>query len=152
MSKMRAVTYNLVQLTGGFWQRWQEINRTATLSIEHRQCRDTGRLAAFKMTWKPNDPAWGFPEAPHIFWDSDVGKWIEAAAYSLATHPDRQLEAQVDEVIALMAKGQAPDGYLNTHFQQVEPEKRFTNLRDLHELEWHFHKPQVFTSKRVRAS
>ena len=23
---------------------------------------------------------------PHIFWDSDVGKWIEAAAYSPSFH------------------------------------------------------------------
>ncbi len=71
---------------------------------------------------------------PHIFWDSDVAKWLEAASYSLATHPDPVLETQVDEVINLIAGAQQPDGYLNTYFTVVEPEKRWTNLRDWHEL------------------
>jgi DUF1680 family protein len=71
---------------------------------------------------------------PHIFWDSDVAKWLEAASYSLATHPDQALEAQVDEVIRLIVAAQQPDGYLNTYFTVVEPEKRWTNLRDWHEL------------------
>ncbi|MGB4397471.1 MAG: beta-L-arabinofuranosidase domain-containing protein, partial [Limnochordia bacterium] len=33
-----------------------------------------------------------------VFQDSDVAKWLEAVAYSLATHPDPQLEATADEV------------------------------------------------------
>jgi uncharacterized protein len=71
---------------------------------------------------------------PHIFWDSDIAKWLEAASYSLATHHDPALEAQVDEVIRLIVAAQQPDGYLNTYFTVVEPEKRWTNLRDWHEL------------------
>ena len=62
------------------------------------------------------------------------GKWIEAAAYSLKTHPDKELERRVNEVVALMAGAQQPDGYLNTHFTVVEPEKRWANLADWHEL------------------
>jgi DUF1680 family protein len=71
---------------------------------------------------------------PHIFWDSDIAKWLEAASYSLATHPDPALEVQVDEVIGLIVSAQQPDGYLNSYFTVVEPEKRWTNLRDWHEL------------------
>src|SRR5438874_7318676 len=71
---------------------------------------------------------------PHIFWDSDVAKWLEAASYSLATHPDAALEAQVDEVIRLIVAAQQPDGYLNTYFTVVDPEHRWKNLRDWHEL------------------
>jgi len=33
-----------------------------------------------------------------------------------------------------MAAAQAPDGYLNSYYQTVEPERRWTNLRDCHEL------------------
>ncbi|TMC20604.1 MAG: glycoside hydrolase family 127 protein, partial [Chloroflexi bacterium] len=51
-----------------------------------------------------------------------------------ATYPDPALEAQVDEVIRLIVAAQQPDGYLNTYFTVVEPEKRWTNLRDWHEL------------------
>ncbi len=51
---------------------------------------------------------------PHHFWDSDVGKWIEATGYSLASYPDPELERQVDEVADLIEKAQQVDGYLNT--------------------------------------
>ena len=32
---------------------------------------------------------------PHIFWDSDPAKWIEAVGYSIATHPNPESEQQV---------------------------------------------------------
>ena len=118
-----------VRIEGGFWGRLMEVNRRVTLPIEYKQCKDTGRIDALKLEWKP-----GQPNEPHIFWDSDVGKWIEAAALSLATHPDADLERCVDGVIELIAKAQQPDGYLNTHFTVVSPKKRWTNLRDWHEL------------------
>lgn len=70
-----------------------------------------------------------------LFWqDSDLAKWIEAASYRLATHPDAQLEAELDRMIATIAKAQCADGYLNTFFQLVEPQNRWENLRDCHEL------------------
>jgi DUF1680 family protein len=71
---------------------------------------------------------------PHIFWDSDTAKWIEAVGYSVATHPNPEFERQVDEVVALMEKAQLPDGYANSHFIVVEPHNRWRNLRDQHEL------------------
>jgi DUF1680 family protein len=118
-----------VQIDGGFWGRLMDVNRRVTLPIEYEQCRATGRIDAFDLTWKPGDP-----NPPHIFWDSDVAKWIEAAAYSLASHPDADLERLVDGVIDRIARSQHPDGYLNTHYTAVEPEKRWSNLRDCHEL------------------
>ena len=59
---------------------------------------------------------------------------LEGASYSLAAHPDPALEKTVDEVIAKIAAAQQPDGYLNTYFTLAEPGKRWTNLRDMHEL------------------
>lgn len=128
-SKLSPSTLKNVAFTGGFWAARIENNRRVTLPIEYRLCKQTGRIDAWKLNWKA-----GQPNPPHIFWDSDVAKWIEAAAYSLSTHPDRQVESLVDGVVDLMAKAQAKDGYLNTHFLAVEPEKRWTDLRDAHEL------------------
>ncbi|MEP7198327.1 MAG: beta-L-arabinofuranosidase domain-containing protein, partial [Chloroflexota bacterium] len=71
---------------------------------------------------------------PHIFWDSDVAKWIEAASYSLAAQYDAPLDARLDDVIGKLARLQQPDGYVNSHYILVEPGKRWTNLRDKHEL------------------
>lgn len=70
-----------------------------------------------------------------LFWqDADLAKWIEAASYRLATHPDAALDAELDGLIATIAKAQRDDGYLNTYFQLVEPQNRWANLRDCHEL------------------
>ncbi|MDP2137828.1 MAG: glycoside hydrolase family 127 protein [Candidatus Didemnitutus sp.] len=68
------------------------------------------------------------------FQDSDLAKWIEAACYRLATHPDAALEGELDTLIATIAKAQLPDGYLDTYIQLVEPNKRWANLHEFHEL------------------
>jgi len=124
-----ATPFTRVTLADPFWAPRQAVNREVTLPIEYDQCEKTGRIDAWKLEWRP-----GQPNEPHVFWDSDVAKWIEAVAYSLKTHPDKKLETLVDKVVALIAKAQQPDGYLNTHFIVVEPEKRWSNLQDLHEL------------------
>ncbi|MEP7356544.1 MAG: beta-L-arabinofuranosidase domain-containing protein [Anaerolineales bacterium] len=125
----RPVPFNQVTVAGEFWGPRLETNRAATLPIEYEQCRVTGRLDAFKLNWKP-----GQKPIPHIFWDSDVAKWIEAASYSLGTHPDMALARQLDEVVTSVVAAQQPDGYLNTHFTVVKPDKRWANERDEHEL------------------
>ncbi len=69
-----------------------------------------------------------------VFQDSDAGKWIEAAAYSLQNCPDKELEKTVDEFIDVIACAQEEDGYLNTYFTIKDKEKRWTNLLEAHEL------------------
>lgn len=69
-----------------------------------------------------------------VFQDSDVAKWIEAAAFSLANRPDEELEKKVDEIIDIVAAAQDKDGYLNTRFTITDREKRWTNLLEGHEL------------------
>jgi DUF1680 family protein len=123
------VPFTRVRIDDVFWSPRIRANRERTLPIEYHQCKETGRIDAFRLDWQP-----GMEPEPHIFWDSDVAKWIEAVSYSLASHPDPALEAQLDEVIALIVSAQQPDGYLNVHFTIVEPEKRWANLRDWHEL------------------
>lgn len=72
----------------------------------------------------------------HGWWfqDTDLWKWLEGVGYSLATHPDAQLEKTADAAIDLAAKAQQPDGYLDTYYIINGLDKRFTNLRDNHEM------------------
>ena len=114
-------------ITEGFWKERLEVNRTAIIPAEHKQCKETGRLDVW--SWKP-----GMPNEPHIFWDSDVAKWIEGIAYARYQQPDPVAEAQADAYIETMRKGQAADGYCNSHFLLVRPEWRWANLRNDHEL------------------
>lgn len=69
-----------------------------------------------------------------VFQDSDVAKWLEAAAYSLINHPDKDLEKRMDDMIALIGRAQHKDGYLNTYFTVKEPGRRWTDLQEAHEL------------------
>ncbi|MBB4000880.1 glycoside hydrolase family 127 protein [Aureimonas pseudogalii] len=69
-----------------------------------------------------------------MFWDSDFGKSIETAAYALSRKPDPALEARVDEVVEAYGRLQDENGYLNSWYQRIEPGRRWTNLRDCHEL------------------
>jgi hypothetical protein len=69
-----------------------------------------------------------------VFQDSDVAKWLEAVAYQLTINPDEELEKLADRVIDLIARAQQPDGYLNTYFIIKEPDKKWTNLAECHEL------------------
>ncbi len=79
----------------------------------------------------------GLINMPHggcVFQDSDLAKWIEAAAYMLIWKKDPETEAHIDEVVEYMEKAQAEDGYLNAYYLLNGLDKRFTNLRDNHEL------------------
>ena len=78
---------------------------------------------------RPEERFYGFP-----FQDTDFSKWIEAVGYSLTQHPDEELEKTADEAIDIVCAAQMPDGYLDTYYIINDPSRRFTNLRDYHEL------------------
>lgn len=69
-----------------------------------------------------------------VFQDSDFSKWIEAVAYSLMNHPDKELETIGDQAIDLVCSAQQENGYLDTYYIINGMDKIFTNLRDHHEL------------------
>lgn len=98
-----------VTVTGGFWLPRIETNRLATLRTDFEKC-ELARIPNFRNAAARK---WGvFKGCP--FDDSDVFKVIEGAAYTLATHPDEELEKYVDGVNAAIAGAQELDGYLYT--------------------------------------
>lgn len=152
MRNSRAVIWNNVRVTDGFWKKRMELNETVTLPAEYRQCKDTGRIDSIKCIYDKNKEhnakyietidgkieltdgeSAGIPR-PHHYWDSDVAKWIEAASYSLVSKPDPELERRIDGIVEDFAASQYSDGYINTYFTVVEPGKRWTNVYQMHEL------------------
>ncbi|MBV9228648.1 MAG: glycoside hydrolase family 127 protein, partial [Chloroflexi bacterium] len=123
------VAHNAVAIEDTFWQPRLQTLHERTLFHIYRQLEQYGHFDDYYRKWKP-----GTGRTPYVFWESDISKWLEAASYSLAVHPDPELEALVDKAIAFLASIQQPDGYLNIWFTVVEPEKRWSNLRDWHEL------------------
>jgi DUF1680 family protein len=134
--RLTSLPHTKVTIDDAFWSERQRVNRERTIAHIYEQCRKTGRIDALRGIYDPELVRRGVlgGNIPILFWDSDLAKWLEAASYSLATHPDAELDALVDEVIAVLARAQQPDGYLNSWFTFVEPQKRWSNLRDWHEL------------------
>ena len=129
ITKLTPIQHTQVRVAGGFLGDRIQANREKSLQHQYQQCKATGRIESLKLKWRP-----GRNPVPHEFWDSDLAKWIEAAAFSIATNPNEKLENQIDELVELLAAAQQPDGYLNSYFTQVRPAERWTNLRDDHEL------------------
>ncbi|HEX2907322.1 MAG TPA: beta-L-arabinofuranosidase domain-containing protein [Phototrophicaceae bacterium] len=128
---LAAVPHQGVFIGGGFWGDRLQTNRTATIPAIYEQLRKTGRLDSWKL--EPHEKPKRYVVI-RMFWDSDTGKWLEAVGHSLRHHPDPELEHEADELIRQIQQAQQPDGYLNTYFTAIEPGKRWTNLRDWHEM------------------
>ncbi len=125
---MKSLTYDKINITGGFWREKQELIRNVTIHNVYKRFSDTGRFDAFNMNWKEGDP-----NKPHIYWDSDVAKWLESVAYLTMKKREPELEAIVDEVVDKIEKGRMEDGYFNIHYILFKKDERFTRRQD-HEL------------------
>ncbi len=129
MAQLKNIPFQQVDFTGGFWQDRQTLNRDVTVGAVERRFRDTGRFAAFDCNWTPESEL----PRPHIFWDSDLAKWIESVAFLLQKGPQPALYASARAIIDAIAAHQQSDGYFNIFHTVVEPENRF-RYRDRHEL------------------
>ena len=128
--KLNLVPFTAVRFNDSFWALRIETNRSSTIPHIYCKLEETGRISVFNLNFERIVPS----PVVLIFGDSDPAKWIEAACYSLATPPDPELAALVDQVVDKVISAQQPDGYLNTHFIHTQPEMRWKNLRDWHEL------------------
>ena len=120
--------YRNVTLRRGFWKQMQELNSKITVNAVYDRFYETGRIDAFRFDWKE-----GEPKQPHFFWDSDVAKWMEGAAYIMAKEHRPDLEKKVESLIDEIEKNQCEDGYFNIYFTVVKPEARWS-CRNWHEL------------------
>ena len=134
---IRGIPLNRVSITDAFWSLRQRLMTDVTIPYMERILRDevpgaekSHAISNFRMAaGEETGEFYGM-----VFQGSDVAKWLEAAAYSLALKPDPALEARVDETVALIGRCQQQDGYLNTCFTVKEPRNRWANLLECHEL------------------
>jgi DUF1680 family protein len=122
---------------GGLFGARQDAVCDATAETLLDRCVEAGMVRAIDVD-QPS-PGIVIPIQPwggtmQMFWDSDLGKSIETVAFSLYRRPNPALERRVDQIIDMYEKLQDADGYVNAWFQRVQPGRRWTNLRDFHEL------------------
>ncbi len=133
----RTIPLRDVKIDSPFWSKYVQLVRDTVIPYQWAALNDNIPGAApsyaihnFKVAAGRVDGSFG----GMVFQDSDLAKWLEAVGYSLQTQPDPALERLADETIELIEKAQHEDGYLNTYFQIKEPDKRWTNLLECHEL------------------
>lgn len=125
---MKSIPFSCTDINDGFWKKRQEINKTVTVRAVYNRFAETHRFDALRCKWKEE----GKYEA-HIFWDSDVAKWLEGVSYILKQNEDKELEAIADEMIDNIVRNADEHGYFNSYYLAACPEKRFTERND-HEL------------------
>lgn len=128
---MRPLPLPDIKLTDPFWSKWQQTLVDSTLPAIYRQLEETGRLANFRRAAGREEG--GF-QGRFWFDDSDVYKYLEAAAYGLAIKSDPTVRKQADDTIEVVLAAQQPDGYLNTFFQLKHPDLKYRNLNTMHEM------------------
>lgn len=129
--KFRGIGIGDCRWTDGFWaNKFKACEESMLPYMGDLLCGDIGHaLNNFKI-------AAGMKEGEHqgMFWhDGDFYKWMEAAAYVYAHNRDEKIRQQLDEHIAIIAKAQMEDGYLQTQIQLRPEVDRYEN-RKYHEM------------------
>lgn len=137
MKERRNIRVEQVKVQDAFFGRLQELVLHVAIPYQEKVLKDEIPVAEKSHAVENFRIAAGLSEGEFygmVFQDSDVAKWLEGVAYSLAVRPDEELERRADEIIAVIEKAQQPDGYLNTYFTLKEPGRRWQNLQECHEL------------------
>ncbi|MDT0267319.1 glycoside hydrolase family 127 protein [Streptomyces sp. DSM 44915] len=124
-------------ISDGFWADRRRTNAETSLRQGPQRLAEAGNLENFR---RAADRETGGFLGGHPFQDTDVHKWLEAAAWQLGDPdltPERaaELAGYVEEFTALLGRAQEPSGYLNSFYQVAKPEvPHFTELAWGHEL------------------
>ncbi len=141
-SLWRTLPLRDVAITDGFWAERRRVNREVSLAHGYAQLEATHtlrnlRLAAGLESSAALESGAGPANGGFVgYWfaDSDVYKWLEAAAWELANGDEPLLRTEVDATVALIAAAQQPDGYLDSYFQIAKPGERWTDIDHGHEI------------------
>lgn len=143
------IKLNKIDITSKFWNRYRELVPKKILPYQWSVINDQVNVNIAK---EPGGPELGAEDSHAVanleiaahrkkgnhvgytFQDTDVYKWLEAAAYSLSYHYDDELKSTMDDVVNLIYEAQDDDGYLVSYFQIEEPQRKFKRLSQSHEL------------------
>jgi DUF1680 family protein len=126
---LNPVNFSKVTINDSFWKPKIEKVSTVTIPVCIEQTEvKTPRIRNFEKVANQK----GEKHEGIFYDDSDVFKALEAIAYSLSTHPDKNLETKADEWINKIEAAQLKDGYLNTYYTLGRLDARWTDM-SMHE-------------------
>ena len=132
-ARLRTVPISAVHVPDGFWAARRRVTTERSLPTMIEQLEDHGVMDNFRRLAGKNVPRRG-----PLYTDSDLYKWIEAAAWAIESNETAgvdkvALRNQVDSLISDIVAAQEPSGYLNTYFVGDKVRLRFTDLVHSHE-------------------
>jgi uncharacterized protein len=127
--RLRPVPLGAARITGGFWSERQRANRAEAIPTGRERLEVAGNLANLRIAAGREE---GVASGP-VFMDSDVYKWLEAAAWEQSREPSAELLDAQREITATVAAAQQADGYLDSVVQLRDAGERYRNLPWSHE-------------------
>jgi DUF1680 family protein len=129
-AKLHEVPIRAVTMGDGFWSARRAINVEKSIPTMLTELEQHGRVDNFLRLEGKTDA----PQRGPLYSDSDIYKWMEAAAFVLQSGDDPKLRAEFDRLTDIIAAAQEPSGYLNTYWSGERTPKRFTEMYRSHEL------------------
>ena len=127
---LHSVPVRAVRLGRGFWSARIEANRIRSLPSLLTLLEEHGVVDNFRRISGRTQ----VPRRGPLYTDSDLFKWMEAAAFVLQSGDAPEIRASLDKMIDEVAAAQDKNGYLNTYYSLERAGERFTNFQHGHEL------------------
>jgi DUF1680 family protein len=128
-AKLHSVPIGAVRLGEGFWSARMRTNVERSIPTMLEQLEQHGVMDNFRRLSGKQAPRRG-----PLYTDSDIYKWIEAAAFVLESGDRPDLHATIDRLTDEILAAQEPSGYLNTYYVDERKDKRFSEMYRSHEL------------------
>jgi DUF1680 family protein len=121
-AKLKPVPVRAVTIQDGFWAKRRTTNMAASIPTMHDQLIAHGRMDNFLRLEGRSSASQIGP----VYSDSDIYKWLEAAAFALQSEQRPELKTTVDGIIRDVVAVQEPSGYLNSYFVDDRKPLRMT--------------------------
>jgi len=129
-AKLHSVPIRAVKMGDGFWAARRQANVEKSIPTMLAELEQHGVVDNFLRLEGKKDVARRGP----LYTDSDIYKWMEAAAFVLQSGDLPKLRAEIDRLTDIVLAAQEPSGYLNTFWSGERAAKRFTEMHRSHEL------------------
>ncbi len=129
-ARLRNVPLRAVRLSDGFWTPRRKINVERSIPTLLELLEQHGIIDNFRRLSGRKKAARRGP----LYTDSDLYKWMEAAAFVLQSEDRPDLRATFDRLTDDILAAQEPSGYLNTYYVEERVSQRFREMDRGHEL------------------
>jgi DUF1680 family protein len=129
-AKVRNIPVRAVRMDEGFWTPRRRVNLETSIPTMIELLEQNGIVDNFRrLSGRKQAPVRG-----PVYTDSDVYKWMEAAAFVLQSGDEPKLRRRLDSLTDEIAAAQEPSGYIHTHLVADRAGERFRRMEHNHEL------------------